>query len=175
MHFEQVEATDEGSRPSGSGERPPRAGGRGGARRAHLSGFRNRHHAARPARGGGGAAAPRTCPRTLGNHLSFTLVLCCSKCMTPSRLGPPSVRQIEERAPMKVKTLKKKILRLEKRLREGPGKLTKLKRKMAEAIKANSSQAAKKKAARAAKAKKPNARSKRGSKAAAKARRSQPR
>ncbi len=73
---------------------------------------------------------------------------------------------------MKVKTLKKKILRLEKRLREGPEKLTKLKRKMAEAIKANSAQAAKKKAARAAKAKTQNARSKRGSKATAKARRS---
>ena len=73
---------------------------------------------------------------------------------------------------MKIKTLKKKILRLEKRLKEGPEKLTRLKRKIAEAIKADSAQAAKKNAARAAKAKKQNAQSKRGSKATAKARRS---
>jgi hypothetical protein len=51
---------------------------------------------------------------------------------------------------MKAKTLKKKIRRLETRLREGPKKLAKLKRKLEALVKANEAAAKRKAAARAA-------------------------
>lgn len=51
---------------------------------------------------------------------------------------------------MKLKTLKKKIRRLEIRLREGPGKLARLKRKLEEQLAADVARARKKAAARAA-------------------------
>ena len=58
---------------------------------------------------------------------------------------------------MKLKTLKKKIRRLETRLLEGPKKLAKLKGKLAALVKANAAKAKKKSTARAAGArKKPN-------------------
>ena len=59
---------------------------------------------------------------------------------------------------MKLKTLKKKIGRLETRLLEGPKKLAKLKGKLAALVKANAAKAKKKSTARAAGArkKKPN-------------------
>ena len=50
---------------------------------------------------------------------------------------------------MKLKKLKKKIQQLEKRLREGPPKLAKLKRKLQEAETAKALKAARKSAARA--------------------------
>jgi len=50
---------------------------------------------------------------------------------------------------MKVKKLKKKIQQLEKRLREGPQKLAKLRRRLQEAESANALKAARKSAARA--------------------------
>jgi hypothetical protein len=55
---------------------------------------------------------------------------------------------------MKLKTLKKKIRRLETRLLEGPMKLAKLKGKLAALIKANAAKAKKKSTARAAASKK---------------------
>jgi hypothetical protein len=55
---------------------------------------------------------------------------------------------------MKLKTLKKKIRRLETRLLEGPKKLAKLKGKLAALIKANAAKAKKKSTARAAASKK---------------------
>jgi hypothetical protein len=55
---------------------------------------------------------------------------------------------------MKLKTLKKKIRRLETRLLEGPKKLAKLKGKLAALIKANAAKAKKKSTARAAAASK---------------------
>jgi len=55
---------------------------------------------------------------------------------------------------MKLKTLKKKIRRLETRLLEGPKKLAKLKGKLAALVKANAAKAKKKSAARAAGARK---------------------
>jgi hypothetical protein len=55
---------------------------------------------------------------------------------------------------MKLKTLKKKIRRLETRLLEGPMKLAKLKGKLAALIKANAAKAKKKSMARAAAASK---------------------
>jgi hypothetical protein len=51
---------------------------------------------------------------------------------------------------MKAKTLKKKIRRLETRLREAPKKLAKLKRKLEALVKANERAAKRKEAARAA-------------------------
>ena len=51
---------------------------------------------------------------------------------------------------MKLKTLKKKIRRLETRLLEGPKKLAKLKGKLAALVKANAAKAKKKSGARAA-------------------------
>jgi hypothetical protein len=51
---------------------------------------------------------------------------------------------------MKLKTLKKKIRRLETRLLEGPKKLAKLKGKLGALVKANAAKAKKKSAARAA-------------------------
>jgi hypothetical protein len=51
---------------------------------------------------------------------------------------------------MKLKTLKKKIRRLETRLQEGPKKLAKLKGKLAALVKANAAKAKKKSTARAA-------------------------
>jgi hypothetical protein len=51
---------------------------------------------------------------------------------------------------MKLKTLKKKIRRLETRLLEGPKKLAKLKGKLAALVKANAARAKKKSTARAA-------------------------
>ena len=51
---------------------------------------------------------------------------------------------------MKAKTLKKKIRRLETRLKEGPKKLAKLKRKLEALVKANEAAAKRKAAARAA-------------------------
>jgi len=51
---------------------------------------------------------------------------------------------------MKAKTLKKKIRRLETRLREGPKKLARLKRKLEALVKANEAAAKRKAAARAA-------------------------
>jgi hypothetical protein len=51
---------------------------------------------------------------------------------------------------MKLKTLKKKIRRLETRLLEGPNKLAKLKGKLAALVKANTAKAKKKSAAKAA-------------------------
>ena len=51
---------------------------------------------------------------------------------------------------MKLKTLKKKIRRLETRLLEGPKKLAKLKGKLAALVKANAAKAKKKSTARAA-------------------------
>jgi hypothetical protein len=51
---------------------------------------------------------------------------------------------------MKLKTLKKKIRRLEIRLREGPRKLARLKRKLEEQLAANAAKARKKAAARSA-------------------------
>ncbi len=51
---------------------------------------------------------------------------------------------------MKAKTLKKKIRRLETRLREGPKKLAKLKRKLEALVKANEAAEKRKAAARAA-------------------------
>ena len=51
---------------------------------------------------------------------------------------------------MKLKTLKKKIRRLESRLLEGPKKLAKLKQKFEALVKANAAKARKKSAARAA-------------------------
>ena len=51
---------------------------------------------------------------------------------------------------MKLKTLKKKIRRLETRLLEGPKKLAKLKQKFEALVKANAAKARKKSAARAA-------------------------
>ena len=50
---------------------------------------------------------------------------------------------------MKLKKLKKKIQQLEKRLREGPQKLAKLRRRLQEAESANALKAARKSAARA--------------------------
>jgi hypothetical protein len=50
---------------------------------------------------------------------------------------------------MKLKTLKKKIRRLETRLQEGPKKLAKLKGKLAALVKANAAKAKKKSMARA--------------------------
>jgi hypothetical protein len=55
---------------------------------------------------------------------------------------------------MKLKTLKKKIRRLETRLLEGPKKLAKLKGKLAALIKANAAKAKRKSTARAAAARK---------------------
>jgi hypothetical protein len=55
---------------------------------------------------------------------------------------------------MKLKTLKKKIRRLETRLLEGPKKLAKLKGKLAALVKANAAKARKKSMARAAAARK---------------------
>src|SRR6266581_4730796 len=55
---------------------------------------------------------------------------------------------------MKLKTLKKKIRRLEARLLEGPKKLAKLKGKLAALVKANAAKAKKKSTARAAAARK---------------------
>jgi len=55
---------------------------------------------------------------------------------------------------MKLKTLKKKIRRLETRLLEGPKKLAKLKGKLAALVKANAAKAKKKSTARAAAARK---------------------
>ena len=55
---------------------------------------------------------------------------------------------------MKLKTLKKKIRRLETRLLEGPKKLAKLKGKLAALVKANAAKAKKKSMARAAAASK---------------------
>jgi hypothetical protein len=55
---------------------------------------------------------------------------------------------------MKLKTLKKKIRRLETRLLEGPKKLAKLKGKLAALVKANAAKAKKKSTARAAAASK---------------------
>jgi hypothetical protein len=55
---------------------------------------------------------------------------------------------------MKLKTLKKKIRRLETRLLEGPKKLAKLKGKLAALLKANAAKAKKKSMARAAASKK---------------------
>ncbi len=55
---------------------------------------------------------------------------------------------------MKLKTLKKKIRRLETRLLEGPKKLAKLKGKLAALVKANTAKAKKKSTARAAAASK---------------------
>jgi hypothetical protein len=55
---------------------------------------------------------------------------------------------------MKLKTLKKKIRRLETRLLEGPKKLAKLKVKLGALVKANAAKAKKKSAARAAGARK---------------------
>jgi hypothetical protein len=55
---------------------------------------------------------------------------------------------------MKLKTLKKKICRLETRLLEGPKKLAKLKGKLAALVKANAAKAEKKSMARAAAARK---------------------
>lgn len=55
---------------------------------------------------------------------------------------------------MKLKTLKKKIRRLETRLLEGPKKLAKLKGKLASLVKANAAKAKKKSAARTAAARK---------------------
>ena len=55
---------------------------------------------------------------------------------------------------MKLKTLKKKIRRLETRLLEGPKKLAKLKGKLAALVKANAAKAKKKSTARAAVARK---------------------
>jgi prefoldin subunit 5 len=49
---------------------------------------------------------------------------------------------------MKLKTLKKKIRRLETRLQEGPKKLAKLKGKLAALVKANAAKAKKKSTAR---------------------------
>jgi len=51
---------------------------------------------------------------------------------------------------MKAKTLKKKIRRLETRLKEGPKKLARLKRKLEALVKANEAAAKRKAAARAA-------------------------
>jgi predicted RNase H-like nuclease (RuvC/YqgF family) len=51
---------------------------------------------------------------------------------------------------MKLKTLKKKIRRLETRLQEGPKKLAKLKRKLEALVTANAAKARRKSAARAA-------------------------
>ena len=69
---------------------------------------------------------------------------------------------------MKLKTLKKKIRRLETRLLEGPKKLAKLKGKLAALVKANAAKAKKKSTARAAGAgnKKPNSTAKSQIKAA---------
>ena len=69
---------------------------------------------------------------------------------------------------MKLKTLKKKIRRLETRLLEGPKKLAKLKGKLADLVKANAAKAKKKSTARAAVAgkKKPNSTAKSQVKAA---------
>ena len=53
---------------------------------------------------------------------------------------------------MKLKTLTKKIRRLETRLQEGPKKLAKLKRKLEALVTANAAKAKRKSAARAAKA-----------------------
>jgi hypothetical protein len=66
---------------------------------------------------------------------------------------------------MKLKTLKKKIRRLETRLLEGPKKLAKLKQKFEALVKANAAKARKKSAARAAATRRKN----RGSTAQAKA------
>jgi hypothetical protein len=57
---------------------------------------------------------------------------------------------------MKLKTLKKKIRRLETRLLEGPKKLTKLKGKLGALVKANAAKAKKKAAAKAAATRKKN-------------------
>jgi len=57
---------------------------------------------------------------------------------------------------MKLKTLKKKIRRLETRLLEGPKKLAKLKGKLAALVKANAAKAKKKAAAKAAATRKKN-------------------
>jgi hypothetical protein len=57
---------------------------------------------------------------------------------------------------MKLKTLEKKIRRLETRLLEGPKKLAKLKGKLAALVKANAAKAKKKSTARAAAAGKKN-------------------
>ena len=57
---------------------------------------------------------------------------------------------------MKLKNLKKKIQRLEKRLREGPKKLAKLKQKLQAAKSAKTAKARKKSAARAGVAAKPS-------------------
>ena len=64
----------------------------------------------------------------------------------------PCVDHVGEaiRSFMKAKTLKKKIRRLETRLREGPKKLAKLKRKLEALVKANEAAAKRKAAARAA-------------------------
>jgi rRNA maturation endonuclease Nob1 len=69
---------------------------------------------------------------------------------------------------MKLKTLKKKIRRLETRLLEGPKKLAKLKGKLAALVKANATKAKKKSTARAAGAreKEPNSNAKSQVKAA---------
>ena len=57
---------------------------------------------------------------------------------------------------MKLKTLKKKIRRLETRLLEGPKKLAKLKGKLAALVKANAAKSRKKAAAKAAATRKKN-------------------
>jgi hypothetical protein len=61
---------------------------------------------------------------------------------------------------MKLKTLKKKIRRLETRLLEGPKRLAKLKGKLAALVKANAAKAKKKSITRAAGKKKPSSRAK---------------
>ncbi len=60
---------------------------------------------------------------------------------------------------MKIKTLKKKILRLEKRLKEGPKKLAKLKQKLATTVAAKSAAEKRKASARAAATRKSKTRS----------------
>ena len=57
---------------------------------------------------------------------------------------------------MKLKTLKKKIRRLETRLLEGPKKLAKLKGKLGALVKANAAKSKKKAAAKAAATRKKN-------------------
>jgi hypothetical protein len=56
---------------------------------------------------------------------------------------------------MKLKTLKKKIRRLETRLQEGPRKLAKLKRKLEAAVEANAAKARSEAVARAAQPRRP--------------------
>src|SRR5262245_39749336 len=77
---------------------------------------------------------------------------CMSELSSLSSRSIPFVHHVGEaiRFFMKAKTLKKKIRRLETRLREGPKKLDKLKRKLEALVKGNEAAAKRKAAARAA-------------------------